>query len=938
MACKRTFWPVILFLMAFPLLALSPEQAAQSLPQDPDLISGKLANGLSYYILPNPKPENRLELRLYVNAGSINEDDDERGLAHFTEHMAFNGTKSYAKSEVVDYLSSIGMGFMNGLNAATSYEFTYYMLKVPTDDEAKLRTGLHILSEMAHAVSFEEEELELERGVILEELRMGQGPQQRVSDASMKVLFGGSKYAERSPIGTEEVLRNFDAETIKGFYSDWYHPANQSVILIGDYDPELLQDLVEEYFGKIPAKEEPRIMPKITVPDNLEPQLVIVTDPEFPYNMAQITWKREVRPTFTVGDYYDQLKEELYCDMLSMRLEELSKKPNPPFSFAGLMNGNLLKALGGTIGVAITPSGKAAAGIQTILTEARRVELHGFSEGEFERAKTKMKRKFQQAVDQKSTRASDALSWSFISMLNFGDAYMSPEQENELVERLLAELSLSELNSLGHTLFPDANLFVSLAAPESAKESLPSEEALLALINESKDATLDAYEDKASDKALISKTPKAGTIKKQIVNRRASINTWLLSNGVKVHFKKTDFKQDEVILQAWSPGGSSQLDEADLPSANMLGWYMTESGVGEMDAIELQKATVGKVARASVLMGLEFEGFRASCSPADLELMFQLVHQYATNPRFDEEDFDSFLSRASSVLENSLKDPQSYFFDLLSSAAYSNNPYQQSIRPEQLENVNLKRMQDIFEDRFADFSDFQFIIVGNFDEAKLKTYVRTYLGSLPSLKRKEKFQDHDIRPFSGISEKRIEHGIGEKCLAGIITTAPYKASLENRVAMQALFQVYNEKLRENVREKLSGVYVVQSWPSIERYPSPHLVTNAFLTCDPKRVDELLDAILITASEVADGDFDERYVSAAKATLESIYADRIKTNSYWVDGILFGISEDRALDGFLDFPQMYQLLDASTVSNAAKQWLSYQQNMLKLIMLPESEQD
>jgi zinc protease len=937
MTGKRILGSIFLFLMAFGLLALSPEQAAQRLPQDPDLISGRLANGLSYYILQNPKPENRLEMRLYVNAGSVNEDDDQRGLAHFTEHMAFNGTKSFAKSEVVDYLSSIGMGYMNGLNAGTSYEFTYYMLKVPTDDVEKMRTGFKILSEMAHAVAFEEDELERERGIILEEWRLGQGPQQRVGDATMEAFFAGSKYAERSPIGIESVLRNFELATIKRYYSDWYHPANQSVILVGDHDPAQLQALVEEFFGSIPAKENPRVMPEITVPENIEPQVVIVTDPEFPYNMAQITWKREVRPTSTVGDYYQSLKEELYCDMLSTRLEELSKKPNPSFSFAALMNGNLLKSLGGTIGIAITPGGKAADAVQTILTEARRVELHGFSEGEFERAKTKLTRKLQQAVDQKATRMSESLTWSFISLLNYGDAYMSPEQERDLVNRLLEGLTLEELNSLGHSLFPDTNLFVSLTAPESAQESLPSEEALLALINEAKDSTPEAYEDKVLDKPLIAKAPKAGTIRKRLVNRQAGIKTWVLSNGIRVHSKKTDFRQDEVILTAWSPGGSSQLEEADLPSANVLGMYMGESGVGEMDAMELQRATVGKVARARITMGLEFEGFRASCSPTDLELMFQLIHQYATNPRFDEEAFDSFIDRMASMLENSLKDPQTYFFDQLSSAIYKDNPYQQSIHPEQLQDVDLQRLESIFADRFADFSDFQFVIVGNFDEDELMRYVRTYLGSLPGTNRKEKFQDHNIRPFSGVSEVRFERGIGDRCFASIVTTAPYRASLENRVAMQALFQVYNERLRENVREELSGVYVVQAWPEISRYPSPHMVTNVLLACDPARVDELLDAVLDTANEVITGEFADHYVSSARATLQNIYADRIKTNSYWVDGILFGITEDRALDTFLDYPEMYQKIDAATIANAAKQWLRYDKNMLKMIMLPEASE-
>ena len=937
MTGKRILGSIFLFLMAFGLLALSPEQAAQRLPQDPDLISGRLANGLSYYILQNPKPENRLEMRLYVNAGSVNEDDDQRGLAHFTEHMAFNGTKSFAKSEVVDYLSSIGMGYMNGLNAGTSYEFTYYMLKVPTDDVEKMRTGFKILSEMAHAVAFEEDELERERGIILEEWRLGQGPQQRVGDATMEAFFAGSKYAERSPIGIESVLRNFELATIKRYYSDWYHPANQSVILVGDHDPAQLQALVEEFFGSIPAKENPRVMPEITVPENIEPRVVLVTDPEFPYNMVQIIWKREAQPTFTVGDYYETLKEDLYCDMLSMRLEELSRKPNPPFTFAMSVNIPLFGSIRGSSCMGVTSGGKSAAAVQSILTEARRAELHGFSESEFERAKTKLKRQLQQAVDQKATRMSEHLTSSLINLLNYGNAYLSPEQERDLVDNLLDDITLTDINSLGHSLFPDTNLFVSMSAPETEKDSMPTEAALLALINEAKDSTPEAYEDKVSDKPLIAKTPKAGTIKKRTVNRRAGINTWVLSNGIKVHSKQTDFKQDEVLLRAWSPGGSSQLEVEDLPSANMLTLYFGESGVGELDATELKRATVGKVARANVTLGLEFEGFRGSCSPTDLELMFQLIHQYATNPRFDEEAFESFIGVAGSLLENMHNDPQNYFFDQLSSAVYGNNPYQQSIHPEQLQDVDLQRLESIFADRFADFSDFQFVIVGNFDEDELMRYVRTYLGSLPGTNRKEKFQDHNIRPFSGVSEQRFERGIDNRCFASVVTNAPYKATLDNRIAMQSLFQVYNERLRENVREELSGVYMIQAWPEISRYPSPHMVTNVLLACDPARVDELLDAVLDTANEVINGDFADHYVSSARATLQNIYADRIKTNSYWVDGILFGITEDRALDSFLDYPEMYQKLDAATIANAAKQWLRYDKNMLKMIMLPEASE-
>lgn len=934
---KRLILPLILLLIAVAAMALTPEQASQPLPQDPDLLSGKLRNGMSYYILRNSKPEKRAELRLYVNAGSVNEDDDQHGLAHFTEHMAFNGTKSFGRTEVVDYLTSIGMGFMNGLNAGTSYEFTYYMLKVPTDDAAKLSTGIHILSEMAHALSFAPDELERERGVILEEWRMGQGPQQRISDATNKILFNGSKYAQRSPIGTEEVLRGFKRDQIQRFYTDWYHPANQSVVIVGDFDPTAMLALVEQFFAVIPARENPRTAERVVIPENLDPQIAIVTDPEFPYNMAQIIWKREMRPAVTLGDYFTQLKQDIYLDMLSSRLEEISKKPDPPFSYAGMGSSNVLKGLGATMGFAIVPKNKSEQALRVILTEAERVERHGFVPSEYERAKARLIRRVEQAVAQKSTRASDDVTWNFISMLNYGDAFLSPEQEEEMVKTLVGQLSLEELNVLGPTMFTDKNLFIALIGPDSSKDSLPSQEKILSIVTEARGQELQPYADLVLDKPLIPTPLKAATIKKQSFNRKAGITSWTLSNGVKVYLKKTNYKQDEVLLSAWSPGGFAYADEASLPSANLLTWYVGDGGFGEFDATALQKATAGKVAQADLTLGLNSEGFRASCSPQDLELMFQLIHQFGTNPRFDEADFDSFLQRARSMLENSQLDPQSYFFDKLGAAPYNDHPYARGLRPEDLDKVDMDTVQSVFRDRFGDFSDFSFVIAGNFDEARIKTLVRTYLGSLPATRRKEGYKDVGMRPFSGISENRFQRGISERCFAAITTIGPYKGDVANRAKMQALMQIYNEKLRENVRENLSGVYVVQAWPSAVRYPSPHLITNAFLTCDPVRVDELLDAIVVTSDSLRQGLFDDRYISAAKATLMNIYDERIKTNSYWVDGILNGIAHDRPLDAFLSFPKHYQSIDRQAIIDAANTYLLYDRNMLKLIMLPEARQ-
>ncbi|NLO11966.1 MAG: insulinase family protein [Candidatus Cloacimonetes bacterium] len=910
---------------------------SELLPSHPDIISGRLANGLNYYILKNNKPEKRAELRLFVNAGSVNEDDDQKGLAHFTEHMAFNGTASFERTEVVDYLTSIGMGFTNGLNAATSFEFTFYMLKVPTDDLQQLRSGFHILSEMAHTVAFAPDELESERGVILEEWRMGQGAQQRISDASSKVLFAGSKYAERTPIGTEEVLRNFTREEIVRFYNDWYYPGNQSVVAIGDFDVDAIEEIIKEYFGIIPAKENPRPAEVVKVPDNIEPQVLIITDPEMPNTTAQFIWKRPVRPTVTVDDYLDNLKQELYLNMLSSRLEELTKQPDPPYTFALMMSGNVLKGLGGTIGAAVMSSGKGLQAVQAVLGEVERVDRHGFLESELQRAKQKQIRSLERSVAQKATRSSDSYTMEIIQMLSHGDILMSPEDEEAIAKKLLEEITLADINAVGAQLFTDHNRFIALVGPESDKDNMPNEEELLAVFDTVKELALEPYSDTVSDQPFISEKLRPATIKKVEENERAGIVSWTLANGVKVHLKHTNFKEDEVVLSAWSPGGYSYCDEASLPSARLLPAYIADSGFGEFDSIALSKATAGKVANARITLGLNSEGFGASCSPQDLELMFQLIHQYGTNPRFDETNFQSFLQRQASMLEHNRKDPQNYFMELMFATPYQNHPYKRLLELEDIQKADIEVMKEIFAERFADFSDFQFVIVGNFDESKIKNYVRTYLGNLPATYREEPYRDVGVRTLEEASINQFELGIGERCFASLISINSFDFDIASQSRVNVLEQIYFERLRENVRENLSGAYVVQPIMVPEKYPEPHLITYSFLMCDPARVDELLDATLATVDSLRMGLFDDKYVQNAKITLLKKHEEQIQSNYFWQNSIIKSIQNGEAMDYVLDYPQYFQAITKEDVITAALRHLHFDDNIYRLIMLPQKEE-
>lgn len=932
---KRLFFIVILLSLAAAVVAILPaDQAKLALPSDPAVLIGKLPNGLTYYIMSNPQPKNIAEMRLFVNIGCVNEDEDQRGLAHFTEHMAFNGTASFAKTEIVDYLSSIGMGFMNGLNGMTSYDFTIYTFKLPTDDSEKLRKGVHILSEMASKVSFNEDDLNNERGIILEEYRLGQGAQQRISDAQNAVRFAGSKYADHSPIGTKEVLENFTPETIRRFYKDWYRPDNQSVVVVGDFDPQAMLALITEFFAPIPKAKNPRPVETFTVPEYTQSRAVVTKDKEFPYNMLTVNWQRPVVSFKTYNDLYESLKQQLFSSMLNARLSEISRRPNPPFSMGMNYSGNIIRTMRANILLAIMGPNKWNAALETLLTEAERVQQHGFTASEYERAKTSVLRSMEQSVAASGTQASDDITWEFFDTLTSGDVKVSAQDQLRLATSMIDAISLDEVNVMVSSLIEDKNMFISLVGPDLPNISYPNPEDLLAVSRTIASAKIDPWQDLTVTKPLMAKAPTGGSIVKEVVYRRNGYKKWVLSNGAVVYAKKTNFKQDEVLLTATSPGGYSLVDEDLIPAARQLGEYISESGFGDFDAASLEKATTGKVASVSLGVWQLSESIDASCSPQDMEVMFQMLHQYTTNPRFTEEAMEPFLDKARLQYENKDLDPQSSFFETVDSETFAYHPYSREMRIEDFDNVTLDRLETVYRDRFADMSDFTYFIVGNFDEARLKEMVSTYLATLPKVRRKDVYQDRGIRPVSGIKDVTIYKGADQRCFSALVTHNPANLSSSERLTVNTLAYILNEKLRENIRESRSGVYVVQSWPSTDRYPSPFTTTTVFMACSPERVQELNIAIIATIDSLKAGDFADKYINDAKLTILNVFNENIRTNSFWSIRMSSALQLGRPIDAFVNTPALLEKIDRAAIVDVAKRYLNFDKNMLSVIMLPE----
>lgn len=930
----KSYWLCLLLLTASLLSAsLAPQIAQIPLPVNPDILHGTLENGLKYYIVQNAKPANRAELRLYVDAGSILEDEDQLGLAHFCEHMAFNGTKHFAKSEVVDYLASIGMGFANGLNAMTSYDYTMYQLKIPTDNREQLEKGFLILSDMAHLVSFDEDELERERGVIIEEWRMGQDASSRVRDKVSEVAFAGSRYATRSPIGTYESLTSFGREEITRFYRDWYRPDLQTVLVIGDLPKEDALALVSQYFGKIPARENPRPRELFGVPEHPEARAVVATDPEYQYSSIEASWSREHSRYQTIGDFYQNLHEQLFFSMLNNRFEELSNSEEPPFSFAYGYSGTMMKGLAQTTLAAYTGEGKNRTALNVLLSEAERVRRHGFLPSEFERAKVELIRSLEADVEKSSTMDSGALVWRFFGTLMHGNTPMKAQDVLELTKQLLDGVELAKINSLVDDYITEDNLTISYTSFDKEGSVHPSTQELLDVYNEVLASEIEPYEDLEISEPLLEIAPPAGKITKRKLHKASGIQEWTLSNGIKVYSKKTDFKADEVLFSANSKGGYSRYPQEMIYDAQNLGSYLNSSGVGDFDSNALTRVLTGKIANLNFNVSLYEEGLSGSASPRDLQTLFELIYLNATQPRFDAKAFNSFLARMKPWYENQLNSPEKAFSDSLGWLMFAKHPMRKPVSMEDLNKLSLENMEKIFRDRFGNFGDFNFYFVGNFDEKQLEEYCKIYLANLPSTKKKDKQIDKGIRLFSGKKESSFAKGSSESANVSHVSSGKYVNNIDTKVAISAMINVLNEKLRENIRENMSGVYSIQAWQDYLYFPKNQYYISLWMSCSPARVDELNSAISAVIDSVRLGNFDDRYIVSSKAVLEKRYEESISQNRYWLNNMSSNVMNGKPLDSFLKYSELYAKIDRKMITNAARKYLDFKENKLSIIMVP-----
>lgn len=919
------------------LLCFSFPCQSQIIPLDPAVRTGKLSNGFAYYIRHNEEPKNRVQLYLVSNVGSILEDEDQQGLAHFMEHMNFNGTKNFPKNDLVDYLQKAGVRFGADLNAHTGTDETVYQLPIPSDDPVLLANGLKIMRDWAQEATLDPAEIEKERGIVLEEGRLAKGAKDRMAHQYYPMMLNGSRYVKRMPIGLEGILSSFKPAALKKFHQDWYRPDLQALVVVGDINVKDIELMIKKHFSdlKMPANKRQRI--NYGIPLNGKNQFMAVTDPEMSGTTLQVLFKRKAPVLKTESDYLMHMKRTLFSQMVaSRRYSEVSRQNNPAFVNMGMSIQPLVGGIEAFIFNTDAKEGQLENAFAQSWTFLEKLKRFGFTKAELERAGQNYLRSFQTALAEKNKTPSVNYVTEYQNLYLHQQAAPGIEWEAAYVKKHIAEVTVEELNAMIREFLKPINRDILIQAPEKDKAKLPDGPTVVTWMASAAKSTMQPFKEEQIASELMAVKPVAGKVTEKTVIPEIGVTLMTLSNGLKVVLKPTDFKNDQILFRGFSPGGTSLYDDAEFDNAVNAAPLISNFGLGDFNPAQLNQVLSNKVLSVSASIGLRSDVVNGSSSVTDLETALQIAHLQFTRPRKDTLIFKNIISTSKDNLKTRYADPTNVFSDSIS---YVMGNYSYRFSPpaaEKINRISLDKAYSIFKDRFADASGFTFIFTGSFQPDAIIPLIEQYLGSLPSLNRGQKARDLGIHIPEGQLVKKVYKGSENKATVRLVFSGTYTYSAENNQLLHALGDILQIKVLQRLRETEGEAYSPSVQTVFNKLPRNRYGLIISFGCAPKNVKHLLQAVsaemeLIRTNGVVPDDI-QKYKAAYSKNVELA----LKDNGYWLN-YLAGQYENG--EDVLEVLNASKTLDQVTPENlkkAADVFLN-EHNRIQFILLPETAQ-
>ena len=934
---KRIF---LFFAAIFAAMAVYGQDLSQlpQLPNDPAVRKGQLENGLTYYIRHNEQPADRAEFYLATNVGAIQETPDQDGLAHFLEHMCFNGTKNFPGKSLLEYLQGIGAEFGRNINASTGVEQTVYMLNnIPLVREGVVDTCLLIMHDYSHFVTCDPEEIDKERGVIIEERRTRRDANWRMYEQAKQAYYKGSKYADCSLIGSEENLKTFRPESLVNFYHTWYRPDLQALIVVGDVDVDHVEAKIKEIFADIPAAENPKAKEMHVIPNNQEPIVAVITDPEASSTSFEVIWKSEPAPeafnSTQVGMMTDLVKSYVSI-IMSERFNDITSRPDAPFQNAGLGIGKLCETCEVTMGNVMCRNNEAIPAFKAFMTEIEKMKRYGFTDDEVSRAKDNILSQYEKRVQGADTRKNAEFIQEYIN--NFFDnyAYMEPEVEYQYAQAICSQLTADVLNQIAASLITDDNMVVVYYGPEKEGISHPSEQDFLNAIAEVKESDIEPNEAQDFNRPLLDAAALKGSPVKKTAEGIYGSTEWTLKNGLKVVVLPTEYKKDQVLFSLEKDGGLSLVADEDMPSFedNIFGLFQRNSGVSEFSGTDLQKMLAGKNVSVRPYIGSLHHGISGSASPKDLETAFQLMYLYFMDPRFDETEYQTGIEQIKAVLPNLESQPSFKFQNEMIKTIFGNSPRRPIVNDEVIEKASLATIERVYRSLFRDVAGATLYITGNVDMETLKPMVEKYAGSLTKGKKATSWTDAGADVVKGeiTNHFNVEMETPKTTVLQVYT-AYFPYSVKNSVMLEAAKYILDMIYTDTLREEEGGTYGASVGSTMQNEPEAMAMIQVYFDTNPEAAARLIKSAVDGLKNLAaDGPTEEQLNRAIENAKKNLPESRI-SNSYWREALMYwnryGMDYDK------EFETAISEISAENIKAVLNEVLS-QNNFIEIVMSPE----